>query len=64
MVPHVALESKQAFVEANCPLDSRHYEYEQFIQELLNANKQQATLHTFLNKFCCFLYMSKVVTIN
>jgi hypothetical protein len=33
----------------------RHYEYEQFIQELLNANKQQATLHTFLNKFCCFL---------
>ena len=26
----------------------RHYEYEQFIQELLNANKQQATLHKFL----------------
>jgi hypothetical protein len=25
----------------------RHYEYEQFIQELLNANKQQATLHNF-----------------
>jgi len=25
----------------------RHYEYEQFIQELLIANKQQATLHTF-----------------
>jgi hypothetical protein len=25
----------------------RHYGYEQFIQELLNANKQQATLHTF-----------------
>jgi hypothetical protein len=25
-----------------------HYEYEQFIQELLNANKQQATLHKFL----------------
>ena len=23
------------------------YEYEQFIQELLNANKQQATLHKF-----------------
>jgi hypothetical protein len=35
----------------------RHYEYEQFIQELLNANKQQATLHKFLNKFCGFLYM-------
>jgi len=33
----------------------RHYEYEQFIQGLLNANKQQATLHKFsLNKFCCF----------
>jgi hypothetical protein len=26
----------------------RHYEYEQFIQELLNANKQQATLNKFL----------------
>jgi hypothetical protein len=26
----------------------RHYEYEQFIQELLNANKQQATPHKFL----------------
>jgi hypothetical protein len=25
----------------------RHYEYEQFIQELLNANKQQATRHKF-----------------
>jgi hypothetical protein len=25
----------------------RHYEYEQFIQELLNANKIQATLHKF-----------------
>ena len=25
----------------------RHSEYEQFIQELLNANKQQATPHTF-----------------
>jgi hypothetical protein len=25
----------------------RHYEYQQFIQELLNANKQQATLHKF-----------------
>jgi len=35
----------------------RHYEYEQFIQELLIANKQETTLHKFLNKFCCFLYM-------
>jgi hypothetical protein len=26
----------------------RHYGYEQFIQELLIANKQQATLHKFL----------------
>ena len=25
----------------------RHYEYEQFIQELVNANKKQATLHKF-----------------
>jgi hypothetical protein len=34
-----------------------HYAYEQFIQELLIANKQQATLHKFFfNKFC-FLYM-------
>jgi hypothetical protein len=29
----------------NC---QRHYEYEQFIQELLIANKQQTTLHKFL----------------
>jgi hypothetical protein len=34
------------------------YEYEQFIQELLNANKQQATLHKFLKiNFVVFLYM-------
>jgi len=26
----------------------RHYEYEQFIQELLNANKHYSTLHKFL----------------
>jgi hypothetical protein len=26
----------------------RHYEYEQFIQELQNANKPQGTLHKFL----------------
>jgi translation initiation factor 2B subunit (eIF-2B alpha/beta/delta family) len=26
----------------------RHYDYEQFIQELLNTNKQQATIHKFL----------------
>jgi hypothetical protein len=25
----------------------RHCEYQQFMQELLNANKQQATLHKF-----------------
>ena len=29
----------------NC---QRHYEYEQFIQELLIANRQQATIHKFL----------------
>jgi len=29
----------------NC---QRHYENEQFIQELLNVNKQQATLHKYL----------------
>jgi predicted esterase YcpF (UPF0227 family) len=33
-----------------------HYEYEQFIQELLIANKQQASLHKFFNKLCGFLY--------
>jgi hypothetical protein len=32
----------------------RHCEYEQFIQELLIANKQQVTLRKFLNKFCSF----------
>jgi len=26
----------------------RHYEYEQFMQELLIANKQQTTIHKFL----------------
>jgi hypothetical protein len=36
------------------------YEHEQFIQKLLNANKQQATLHKFLNKFCCF-YTCKIL---
>jgi hypothetical protein len=30
------------------------YEYEQFIQKLLNSNKQQATHKFFLNK-CCFI---------
>jgi len=34
----------------------RHYEYEQFIQELLNANNRQHYI-IFLNKFCCFLYI-------
>ena len=34
----------------------RHFEYEQFIQELLNANNRQQYI-IFLNKFCCFLYM-------
>jgi hypothetical protein len=29
----------------------RHYENEQFTQELLNANKQQATIHKF-DKIC------------
>jgi hypothetical protein len=45
----------------NC---QRHYEYEQFIQELLIANKQQATLHKFLNKFCCFFIHVKVCTVT
>jgi hypothetical protein len=31
-----------------------HYEYEQFIQELLNGNKQQATLNNLLNIFVVF----------
>jgi len=36
----------------------RHYEYEQFIQELLNANKKQLTLHKiFKNKFCFFIHV-------
>ena len=37
-----------------------HYKYEQFIQELLNANKKQAKLHKFLNKFY-FLYTRKML---
>jgi hypothetical protein len=32
----------------------RHYDHEQFIQELLIANKQQQQYISFLNKFCCF----------
>jgi len=35
----------------------RHYEYEQVIQELLNANKNRQRYISFLNRFCCFLYM-------
>jgi len=38
----------------NC---QRHYENEQFIQELLNANKKQATIHKFFKNKFCFLYM-------
>jgi translation initiation factor 2B subunit (eIF-2B alpha/beta/delta family) len=38
----------------NC---QRHYECEQFIQELLNANKQQGKLHTFLNSFLFFIHV-------
>ena len=35
----------------------RHYEYEQFIQKLLNAKNNRQHYISFLNKFCCFLYM-------
>jgi hypothetical protein len=35
----------------------RRYEYEQFIQELLNANKQQATLHKVFKSILLFLYI-------
>jgi hypothetical protein len=31
-----------------------HYEYHQIIQELLNANKQQATLHKYFFKNLLF----------
>jgi hypothetical protein len=52
-----ALQILRRGVQHRATSFQRHYEYEQFIQELLIANKQQATLHKFLNKFCCFLYM-------
>jgi hypothetical protein len=38
----------------NC---QRLYGYEQFIQELLNANKQQATLNKFFKKINVFIYV-------
>jgi hypothetical protein len=36
-----------------------HYEYEQLIQELLNANKQQATLHKFFKINVVVFYTCK-----
>jgi hypothetical protein len=43
-------------------IGTRHYEYEQFIQELLNAKKQTNYI-SFLIKFC-FLIDIKIVTTN
>jgi hypothetical protein len=40
----------------NCP---RHYGYEQYIQELLNANKQQTTLHIFDILLTVYHYVSQ-----
>ena len=45
----------------------RHYEYEQFIQGLLIANKQQATLHKFFLKYILLFFIHVkccTVTIN
>jgi purine nucleoside permease len=40
-----ALQILHRSVQRTATNFQRHYQYEQFIQELLNANKQQATLH-------------------
>jgi hypothetical protein len=42
----------------------RHYEYEQFIQELLIANKQQATLQKFFKINFVVLYTCKMLYCN
>jgi len=42
-----ALQILRCGVQHGATNFQRHYEYEQFIQELLIANKQQATLHKF-----------------
>jgi hypothetical protein len=41
-----------------------HYEYEQFIQKLLIANKQQATLHKFLKINFVVFYTCKRLYCN
>jgi hypothetical protein len=43
-----ALQILRRGVQQRATNFQRHYEYEQFIQELLIANKQQTTLHKFL----------------
>jgi hypothetical protein len=43
-----ALQILRCGVQHKATNFQRHYEYEQFIEELLNANKQQATLYKFL----------------
>jgi hypothetical protein len=53
-----ALQIRRRGVQHRATKFQRHYKYEQLIQELLIANKQQATIHKFFkNKFSCFLYM-------
>jgi hypothetical protein len=42
----------------------RHYEYEQFIQELLIANKQQATIHKFFKISFVVFYTCKRLYCN
>jgi hypothetical protein len=42
-----ALQILRRGVQQGATNFQRHYEYEQFIQELLIANKQQATIHKF-----------------
>jgi hypothetical protein len=41
-----------------------HYEYQQFIQELLIANKQQATIHKFFKEILLFFINVKCCTVT
>jgi hypothetical protein len=44
----VALQILRRGVQHRATHLQRHYEYKQFIQEILTANKKQATIHKFL----------------
>jgi hypothetical protein len=57
---HPAITSFIVTEEHSVLVWNGHYKYEQFIQELLNENKQQATLQKFLKQILLFFIHVKV----